>query len=183
MRSLPNMTVIVPADYNQMRQAVKFAANYNGPVYIRSSRINVPDIYDEDYKLELNKAVILKEGKDISIFSNGDIFSEVIKASEMLAEKGIDAEIINVPFVKPLDTDTIIKSINKTGIGITIENHSVIGGLGSAVCECVSEISPHKVVRFGVNDTFGQSGTPKELLKYYELDTESITKRIVEILK
>ena len=117
----------------------------------------------------------------MSIFATGDILAEVIRAGEILAQKGIDAEIINIPVIKPLDGKTIIDSVNKTGLAVTVENHSVIGGLGSAVCECLSEAAPHKVVRIGVNDVFGQSGTPDELLKFYGLDAESIAKRIIEM--
>ena len=181
MRGLPNMTVIVPADYNQTRQAVRFAAEHVGPVYIRLSRNNVPVVFDDSYKFSPQKAVVLKEGRDVSIFATGDILAEVIRAGEILTQKGIDAEIINIPVIKPLDGKTIIDSVNKTGLAVTVENHSVIGGLGSAVCECLSEAAPHKVVRIGVNDVFGQSGTPDELLKFYGLDAESIAKRIIEM--
>lgn len=183
MRGLPNMTVIVPGDYNQTRQAVKFAAEHKGSVYIRLSRMNVPDIYDENYTLDINKAVTLKEGKDVSVFVTGDLLAEVMKANEILEAKGIDAEIINIPVIKPLDCGTIINSVNKTGLAVTVENHSVIGGLGSAVCETLSENAPYKVLRIGINDTFGQSGTPNELLKHYGLDAESIANKIIELKK
>ena len=183
MRGLPNMTVIVPGDYNQTRQAVKFASEHKGPVYIRLSRMNVPDVYDENYTLEINKAVTLKEGKDISVFVTGDLLAEVMKANEILEAKGIDAEIINIPVIKPLDCGTIINSVNKTGLAVTVENHSIIGGLGSAVCETLAENAPHKVLRIGINDTFGQSGTPNELLKHYGLDAESIANKIIELKK
>lgn len=183
MRGLPNMTVIVPGDYNQTRQAVKYAAEHNGPVYIRLSRMNVPEIYDENYTLDINKAVTLKEGKDVSIFVTGDLLAEVIKANEILESKGIDAEIVNIPVIKPLDCGTIINSVNKTGLAVTVENHSVIGGLGSAVCEILAENAPRRVLRIGINDTFGQSGTPNELLKHYGLDAESIANKIIELKK
>lgn len=183
MRNLPNMIVITPSDYEQTRQAVRFAANHKGPVYIRLSRIEVPVIYDENYKFDVHKAVVLKEGSDVTLLGSGDIFSELFKAGEILEENGISAEIINVPVIKPLDSATIINSVQKTGLAVTVENHSVIGGLGSAVCECLCESSPNHVVRIGVNDTFGQSGTPKELLRYYGLDAESIAERIIEIKK
>ena len=183
MRGLPNMMVIVPGDYNQTRQAVKYAAEYNGPVYIRLSRMNVPDVYDENYTLDINKAETLKEGKDVSVFVTGDLLAEVMKANEILKAKGIDAEIINIPVIKPLDCGTIINSVSKTKLAVTVENHSIIGGLGSAVAECLSENAPHKLVRIGVNDRFGQSGTPAELLKYYNLDSESIAKKVIELKK
>ena len=173
MRGLPNMTVIVPGDYEQTRQAVRFAASYNGPVYIRLSRMNVPDIFDKNYKFSINKAVVLKEGTDVSLITAGDILAEVMKASEILTNHGINAEIINVPVIKPLDCGTIINSVNKTKLAVTIENHSVIGGLGSAVCECLAADAPNKVIRIGVN----------ELLKYYGLDAVSIADRIIELKK
>lgn len=183
MRNIPNMTVICPSDYEQAKQVVKFASEYNGPVYIRSSRIDVPCVYDKKYKFNIKKANILKEGSDVSIFVSGDILSEAIKAIQILENNGINAELINVPVIKPLDTATIISSVNKTKLAITVENHSIIGGLGSAVAECLSEFSPNKLIRIGVDDTFGQSGKPNELLKYYELDGESIANRIIKILK
>ena len=183
MRGLPNMTVLVPGDYEQTRQAVKFASEHNGPVYIRLSRMNVPEIYDKEYKFDLNKAVVLKEGSDVSIFVTGDLLAEVVKAAEILEKNGINAEIINIPVIKPLDCGTIINSVSKTKLAVTVENHSIIGGLGSAVAECLSENAPHKLVRIGVNDRFGQSGTPAELLKYYNLDSESIAKKVIELKK
>lgn len=183
MRGLPNMTVLVPGDYEQTRQAVRFASEHNGPVYIRLSRMNVPEIYDKEYKFDLNKAVVLKEGSDVSIFVTGDLLAEVVKAAEILEKNGINAEIINIPVIKPLDCGTIINSVSKTKLAVTVENHSIIGGLGSAVAECLSENAPHKLVRIGVNDRFGQSGTPAELLKYYNLDSESIAKKVIELKK
>jgi len=183
MRGLPNMTVIAPSDYEQARQAVRYAASVEAPVYIRSSRINVPCVYDESYKFDPNKAVLLKEGTDLSIFATGDILSEAVRATEILSEKGVNAELINVPVIKPLDCGTIVESVNKTGLAVTVEDHSIIGGLGTAVSEILSEKSPHKVVRIGINDEFGQSGTPKELLKHYGLDAESIANRIIELKK
>ncbi len=183
MRELPNMTVICPADYEQAKRAVEFASKHNGPVYIRSSRIEVPCIYDASYKFDINKAIILQEGVDVTILATGDITSEAIKAVQILEENNINAELINVPVIKPLDKDTIINSANKTKFVVTVENHSIIGGLGSAAAECLSENAPHKLVRIGVNDTFGQSGKPNELLKYYELDGQSIADRIIKLLK
>ena len=182
MRGLPNMTVLVPGDYVQTKKAVEYASKIYGPVYIRLSRNNVPVVFDDNYVFS-DKAVVLKEGKDVTIFTCGDVSVDVIKAGELLAEKGVDAEIINIPVVKPLDEDSIIKSVKKTKLAVTVENHSIIGGLGSAVCECLSEELPSKVVRIGVNDVFGQSGTPSELLKYYKLDAESIAEKVFELVK
>ncbi len=183
MRGLPNMTVICPGDYVQTRKAVEFASKHNGPVYIRLSRMNVPCVYSEDEEFDINKAVVLKEGKDVSIFVTGDLLAEVLKANDILEKNGIDAEIINVPVIKPLDCGAIINSVNKTGLAVTVENHSILGGLGSAVCETLSEKAPHQVLRIGINDTFGQSGTPNELLKHYGLDAESIANKVIELKK
>ena len=182
MRGLPNMTVIVPADCNECKQAVEFAAQYKGPVYIRVSRNSLPDIYPENYKFNINKAVVLNEGQDLTIISNGDILSEAIKASELLEAKGIKAEVISMPVVKPFDKETVINSAKKTNFVVTVENHSINGGLGSAVCEVLSENYPTKVLRIGMKDEFGQSGGVNELLKHYGLDGESIAKRIMENL-
>ena len=158
MRTIPNMTVIVPGDYEQTRQAVRFASEYAGPVYIRLSRMDVPDVFDKDYKFDINKAVVLKEGADVT-------------------------EIVNVPVIKPLDCDSIIKSANKTKLVVTVENHSIIGGLGSAVCECLAKEAPCRTIRIGINDSFGQSGRPEELLKCYGLDAESIANKVIELKK
>ena len=136
------MTVLVPGDYEQTRQAVRFASEHNGPVYIRLSRMNVPEIYDKEYKFDLNKAVVLKKGSDVSIFVTGDLLAEVVKAAEILEKNGINAEIINIPVIKPLDCGTIVNSVSKTKLAVTVENHSIIGGLGSAVAECLSENAP-----------------------------------------
>lgn len=181
MRGLPNMTVIAPGDYAQARWAVKYAASVDTPVYIRSSRIDVPCVFEDSYEFRPDKAITLKMGTDLTILATGDILSETVRAVEILEKEGINAELINVPVIKPLDCGTIIKSAEKTGLVVTVEDHSVIGGLGSAVSELLSEQSPHKVIRFGIEDTFGQSGTPKELLKYYGLDAESIANRIIEL--
>lgn len=183
MRGLPNMTVIVPGDYEQARQAVRFASEHKGPVYIRLSRMNVPEIFSKEYKFDPNKAVVIKEGTDVTLLTCGDVLSEVIKADEILSKHGISAEIINVPVIKPLDCGTIINSIEKTKLAVTIENHSIIGGLGSAVCETLSEKAPHRVLRIGVKDCFGQSGCPDELLKCYGLDSVSIANKVIELIK
>lgn len=178
MRGLPCMTVIVPSDCNECAQALEFAAEHKGPVYIRIARNSLPDVYPEDYKFNPYKAVVLKTGSDVTIVSNGDVLSEAYKAAQLLEEKGIKAEVISVPVVKPFDSETIIESAKKTGFVITVENHSINGGLGSVVCETLAENYPVKVLRIGVNDEFGQSGTPKELLKHYGLDAESIADRV-----
>ncbi|MBO7672999.1 transketolase family protein [bacterium] len=177
MRGLPNMTVIVPADCTECREAVKFAADYKGPVYIRVPRGNLPNIFDENYKFD-SKANVLKQGKDLTVFTNGETLCEVIRSGEILKDKGIDIEIVNVPVVKPLDKETVLMSAKKTGLVVTVENHSVINGLGSAICETLSENLPLKVLRIGVNDVFGQSGKSSELLDFYGLTAEKIAEKI-----
>lgn len=183
MRGLPHMTVIVPADYKECEEAIKYAADIKGPVYIRIARSNVPDIFDDNYKFNLHKAIIMKEGKDASVFTNGEMLAEVIEASEILEKEGVSIEVINVPVVKPLDTKTVIDSIKKTNYAITVENHSVIGGLGSAICEAASDNYPCKVYRIGINDQFGQSGDANELLKLYGLTAVDIAEKIKNKLK
>ena len=182
MRGLPCMTVIVPSDCKECEQALEFAAEYEGPVYIRIARNSLPDIYPEDYKFNLNKAYTVKEGNDVTIISNGDLLAEAIKASEILEGKGISTEVISMPVIKPFDKDTVIQSAKKTGFVVTVENHSINGGLGSAVCETLSEEYPTKVLRIGMNDSFGQSGGVKELLEYYKLDSKHIANRIEKSL-
>ena len=183
MRSIPNMTVIVPADEKETEQAIKFAAKHNGPVYIRIARTNLPDVVDTSYNFNPHKAVIMQEGTDVTLLTNGETLVETIDCAKILHEKGINAEIINVPVVKPIDKETIINSAKKTNRVITIENHSVIGGLGSAVCEVLSEAYPVKVTRIGTNDEFGQSGTAKELMAHYGLNSEKLTEKILGLLK
>ena len=167
MRSIPNMTVIVPCDEKETEQAIKFAATHKGPVYIRIARTYLPDVVDASYNFNPYKAVIMQEGTDVTLITNGETLVETLDCAKILHEKGIKAEIINVPVVKPIDAETIISSAKKTNRVITIENHSIIGGLGSAVCEVISENYPVKVSRIGTNDEFGQSGTAKELMAHY----------------
>lgn len=183
MRSIPNMRVIVPADATETKKAIEYAAKEYGPFYIRIARTNLPDIFDEDtYSFNLNKANIVREGTDITLITNGETLVETINCATILSEKGINAEIISVPVVKPIDCDTIIKSAKKTNKVMAIENHSVIGGLGSAVCELLSENYPVPVKRIGTLDVFGQSGKAKELMNYYSLNSEKLTKIIMEYI-
>ncbi len=183
MRSIPNMLVIVPADAKETREAVKFAAEYSGAVYIRIPRTNLPVIFDDNYSFDYLNAVKIKEGSDVSLITNGETLIEVIDAAEELHKKGINAEIIHVPVVKPIDLNTIVNSAKKTNRVITVENHSVIGGLGSAVCEILSENCPVKVSRIGINDTFGQSGNAKQLLSFYGLTADRLTDKIIGLLQ
>ena len=183
MRSIPNMMVIVPADGEETKQAVEFAAQYNGPVYIRIARSELADIFDASYKFNPEKAVKIKEGKDVTIISNGDTLVEVIDCGKILSENGIDAEIIHIPAVKPIDKVTVIESAKKTKKVVTVENHSIIGGLGSAVSEVLSENCPTLLKRIGINDEFGQSGKAKDLMAFYGLTANKLSETITEFIK
>ncbi|MBP5774993.1 MAG: transketolase family protein [Clostridiales bacterium] len=178
MREIPGMTVVVPSDDIEARQAVEAAINFEGPVYMRFGRAAVPVVNKPDYKFELNKAVVLREGKDITIAACGVCIASALEAAEKLAAEGIDAEVINFHTIKPLDEETLIKSASKTKRVFTVEEHSVIGGLGSAVCEVLSEKEPTKVTKIGVNDVFGQSGPAAVLMKEYKLDGEGVYAQI-----
>lgn len=179
MRNIPNMKVIVPADCKECEQAVEYAAKTPGPFYIRLPRTNVCDIFGDDYKFDFNKATVLKQGSDATVITNGETLAEVLEAAEKLDKQGYSVQVINIPVVKPIDVDTIISEAKKTNFVITVENHSIIGGLGSAVCETLAENYPVRVHRVGINDTFGQSGTTSELLEFYGLNSA----RLTEILK
>ena len=178
MRGLPNMTVIVPADCTECEEVIKYASLHDGPMYIRIPRSNVIDIFDEHYHFNIHKAVVMEEGTDISIFTNGETLAEVLIAAEELKKDNISVEVVNVPVVKPLDIQTITNSAKKTKFSVTVENHSIVGGLGSAVCETLSGYYPTKVYRIGVHDEFGQSGKAEELLHYYGLDAKTLAQRI-----
>ena len=183
MRSIPGMVVICPADDVEARQAVKAAYNYEGPVYLRFGRLAVPVFHDDNYKFEIGKGELVKEGKDVTIIANGLMVAEAIEASKTLAEQGIDAEVINIATIKPLDEELVIASAQKTGKVVTVEEHNIIGGLGEAVCSCLSEKCPTSVKRIGVNDVFGHSGPAKDLLKQFGLSAENITKTVLEFVK
>lgn len=183
MRGLPNMTVIVPADCKECDEVIKYAASHKGPMYIRIARSNVPDVFDDSYKFDPNKAKVLREGKDVTIVTNGETLAEVILCADILAKYGIDAQVINMPVVKPLDNGTILEAAKKTGFVITVENHSIIGGLGSAVCELLSENMPIPVYRIGTNDEFGQSGDPDKLMELYGLTAEKLAEKIQSKIK
>lgn len=180
MSNLPNMTVIVPSDYAETFAAIKYASTINTPVYIRVARASLPDVFEDGYEIS-TKAKVMREGKDLTVVTNGETLQECLVAVEELAKQGVDVELLHIPFVKPFDKEAVLKSAKKTGLVVTVENHSVKGGLGSAVCEVLSEELPTKVVRLGVNDEFGMSGTAEELMAHFKLDSKSIVKRIVEI--
>lgn len=182
MRTIPGMVVLNPADDIEARAAVKAAFAYQGPVYLRFGRLAVPVINDtEDYKFEMGKGVVLREGKDLTIVATGLPVAESLEAAEKLAADGIDARVINIHTIKPLDEELIIKAAEETGMIVTVEEHSIIGGLGSAVCDVLSEKCPTKVLKIGVMDTFGESGPALELIKKYGLDAESIYTKVKNI--
>lgn len=180
MRMIPGMVVINPSDYIEARAAVRAAYEYEGPVYMRFGRLAVPILNDRPgYKFELGKGVVLREGKDLTIFATGLPVYNCLEAAERLAaEDGIDAQVINIHTIKPIDEELIVAAAEKTGKIVTVEEHSVIGGLGSAVCDVLSEKAPTRVMKIGINDTFGESGPALELLKKYGLDTDGIYEKI-----
>ena len=176
MRSIPGMTVICPADDVEAKAAVKAAYEFDGPVYLRFGRLALPVFHDESYEFVIGKGEILRDGKDVAIIANGLMTYEAIKAGEELAEAGIDAMIINMPTIKPLDEELVIAAAKKCGKVITCEEHSVIGGLGEAVCSCLSENYPVPVKRIGVNDEFGHSGPAVQVLEQFGLCASNIVK-------
>ncbi len=184
MRAIPNMTVIAPADATEVREVITWAAEYKGPVYVRVSRANLPVIFKEgEYKFNPMKAVVMREGKDVTVVTNGETTCEVLGAAEILAKEGIELEVVHAPVVKPLDTTTIVESAKKTGKVVTVENHSIIGGLGGAVCETLSENQPTKVLRIGTKDKFGQSGTAEQLMDFYGFTAEKLAATIRGFVK
>lgn len=183
MRTIPGMVVISPSDDVEARAAVMAAAEYEGPVYLRFGRLAVPVINDTpDYKFEIGKGIVLKEGTDVTLVATGLTVSNTLEAAEMLAKDGINAKVINIHTIKPIDEELIVAAARETGKVVTIEEHSVIGGLGGAVCEVLSEKCPVPVKRIGVQDEYGQSGPAAELLHHYKLDAEGIYGQIKEYL-
>lgn len=175
MRNIPGMVVISPADSVESRAAVEFAINYDGPVYLRFSRMAVEDIFDkETYKFELGKGNLLKDGKDVTIISTGIMAGFCLEAAAKLEEAGVSARVVNMASIKPLDEEMVIAAAKETGAIVTVEDHSIIGGLGTAVSEVLAEKSPAVLRRIGTKDTFGRSGKPAELLKYYGMTPDDI---------
>ena len=183
MCTIPGMTVIVPSDDIEAKAAVKAAATMEGPVYMRFGRLAVPVINDEDYKFEIGKGKVLREGTDVAIIANGLCVAESLDAAEKLAAEGINAQVINMATVKPLDTELVLEAAKATGKVVTVEEHSVIGGLGSAVCDVLSEQLPTPVLKIGVNDVFGHSGPAVELIKEFGLDGDSIAAKVKDFVK
>lgn len=183
MRAIPGMKVVVPADYIEAKHAVKVAASTPGPVYIRLGRAPVPDINKADsYKFEFGKALVLIEGTDVTIVAIGVMVYEALRAADALAKKGIKAEVINPRTVKPLDEKVILKSVKKTGKAVTAECHTVVGGLGSAVAEVLSQNYPVPMGMVGIQDRFGQSGSPDELLRHYCLTAKDIERKALKLI-
>ena len=183
MRTIPGMVVMCPSDDVEAKAAVRAALEYDGPVYIRFGRAAVPVINDRpDYKFEIGKGTIVREGKDVTIVATGICVDSAIGAAEKLAADGIDAEVINICTIKPLDEEIIVNSAKKTGKVVTVEEHSVIGGLGSAVCDCLSEKLPTPVKKLGMQDMFGESGSAAALVEKYGLDAEGVYKSVKEFM-
>ena len=179
MRTIPGMVIINPSDDVEAKAAVRAAYLHEGPVYLRFGRLAAPVINDNaDYKFELGKGVTLRDGKDLTIVATGLMVAESLAAAEKLAADGIDARVINIHTIKPLDEELIIKAAEETGRIVTVEEHSIIGGLGSAVCETLAGVSPVKVDRIGIRDTFGESGPAVQLLEKYGLNADGIYKYI-----
>lgn len=183
MRSLPNFSVCQPCDEIETRELIKYSVNHTGPMYIRLTRQNLDKIFDENYKYEFGKGVQLTEGNDAVIFATGALVSESIKAAEILKQKGITLRVVNIHTIKPIDKELIVKSAKECGMIFTAEDHNIIGGLGSAVAEVLSENYPSKIVRIGLPDVFGESGTPEALYKKFGFDAEGIANTIATNLK
>ena len=182
LRSIPNMTVMMPADYVSAKKLTRAAAETDGPMYLRFTRDAIPQIYDESVELVIGKAHQIQDGKDVAIIANGDTVRLAIEAANLLEEKGISVRVLDMHTIKPLDEELIVESAKATGKVVTVEEHSVIGGLGSAVCDCLSAKCPTPVTKIGVQDVYGHSGPAVELLKEFGLDGEGVYKSIKEIM-
>ena len=183
MRAIPGMVVLSPADAVETEKMVFAAAEYKGPVYVRLGRLNIPVLFDENYKFEIGKAATLREGNDVAILATGLMVSEALEAAKLLEEKGVKARVVNVSTIKPLDTETVLKAAKECKFIVTSEEHSVIGGLGSAVSEYLSEVYPAKVVKHGIQDIFGQSADGETMLTNYELRAKDIAETVLNNLK
>lgn len=183
MKMLPGMTVINPCDYNQTKAATIAIADHNGPVYLRFGRPKVPVFTPADQKFEIGKALMLNEGADVSIFCTGHLVWKCIEAGHILAEKGIDTEIINIHTIKPLDDEAILQSVAKTKCAVTAEEHQMNGGLGDSICQLLSRNTPTPVEMVAVKDSFGESGTPDQLMKKYGLDTPDVVAAAQKVLQ
>jgi transketolase len=183
MRSIARMSVVQPADAIETEQVVRFAADHDGPMYIRVGRDPRPQLVPDGYKFQLGKAVTIKDGKDVTLIACGDLVEDTLEAGNSLKEKGIDARVINMSSIKPIDEDAIVRAARETGGIVTVDNHNIYGGLGSAVAEVVCEKAPVKVKRIGVRDVFGKSGTNPQMQKTFGLRAEDIEKEVVNFLE
>ena len=183
MKMLPGMVVINPCDYNQTKAATIAIANYDGPVYLRFGRPSVPNFTEADAPFEIGKALVLNEGKDVSIFATGHLVWKAIEAGQALAEMGIDAEIINIHTIKPLDEEAVLKSVAKTRCVVTAEEHQMNGGLGDSIAQLLARKNPTPLEMVAVNDSFGESGTPDDLMKKYGLESSNIVAAVQAVLK
>ena len=177
MRTIPGMVILNPADAVEARLAVKAAIDYVGPVYLRFGRMAVPTLFGDDYKFEIGKGVKMADGNDVSLIATGIEVEQALAARELLAAEGISASVVNISTIQPLDEELVVAEAEKCGAVVTCEEHTVIGGLGGAVCECLAEKRPTPVLRVGINDEFGRSGPAKELVSYYHLDAASIAEK------
>jgi len=182
MRAIPNMVVIQPCDGKETEEVIKFVSEYVGPVYVRLGRSAVEDVHDDSYTFKLGKGEVLKHGKDIALIATGMMVQEALTAAKMLQEEGIDVTVVNMPSIKPIDEELVIELANNHSILYTLEEHNIIGGLGSAVCEVSAKYHPVKVERIGVEDTFGESGKPQELLDKYGLSARKIVEKIKQTM-
>ena len=183
MRAIPDMTVIVPADSCEMEKAVRAAYEFDGPVYLRVGKLKVPDVTTADTPFEIGKAIRFREGSDVTLISTGNMLFETLKAAEILAEKGVSAEVLHMHTVKPIDSEAIAESARKTGAVVTVEEHSILNGLGSAVAETLCEKYPVPLRRVGTKDVFGLSGTLDELMDYFGLRAEPIAATALEAIQ
>ena len=183
MRAIPDMTVIVPADSCEMEKAVRAAYEFDGPVYLRVGKLKVPDVTSADTPFEIGKAIRFREGSDVTLISTGNMLFETLKAAEILAEKGVSAEVLHMHTVKPIDSEAIAESARKTGAVVTVEEHSILNGLGSAVAETLCEKYPVPLRRVGTKDVFGLSGTMDELMDYFGLRAEPIAATALEAIQ
>ncbi len=182
MRGLPNMVVISPSDDIETRALVKEIAKYQGPVYLRLARMATPVIYANDVKFEIGKAIQLGEGIDATVFATGITVAEALKAQEELIKEGVDIRVVDVHTIKPIDKEMIVKCAKETSILLSVEDHNVIGGLGSAISDVLAEEYPKKLIKLGINDCFGKSGKAEDLIKYFKIDSKSIEETIKEKL-
>lgn len=182
MRGLPNMTVISTSDDTETRALVKEIAEYNGPVYLRLSRLKTPIIYTEDQKFKIGNGIQIGKGTDATVFATGVTVTEALQAQEELKEEGLDIRVVDIHTIKPIDAELIEKCARETGILISVEDHNIIGGLGSAISEVLTDRYPKKLERLGIHDTFGKSGKPENLMSYFHIDSESIKDIIKEKL-